>query len=529
MVRFTRLALLKTLLYTTVVITAAGSARASHPAPPQSSKERQTGERADPSQQTGRTPSRLATPIEHRIRAVENGLVPLIIVEGETQVRRRLLDRMKDYQVPGVSIAVINGGRIEWARGYGVMEAGSARPVTPETMFEAGSISKPVAAVGALRLVVEGKLNLDEDVNRYLISWKIPVNEFSKRVPVTIRRILSHTAGLNVHGFPGYVKGSAIPTLLQTLNGEAPANNPPIVVDTLPGTKRRYSGGGYMILQQLLTDVTSRTFPDYMKEAVFDKIGMRNSTYEQDLPSEFKSKAATGHLCSEEIAPGKWNLMPEMAAGGLWTTPSDLSRFAIEIQKCITGKSDLLLSKDMCAEMTKSQAELIDHWGLGFAVDGSGTALRFSHAGADVGYKNLFVAYGHTGQGAVIMTNGNNGSNLAKEIMMGIARVYGWRGYDGPERRSRGRIDAASYPHLAGRYKNHTVTTEDEKLFISTFDGTARLELVPESTGEYSESRFFVQGTPGQVTFLKNRDGQVTGLLYETGYEGNIGFEEKLI
>jgi CubicO group peptidase (beta-lactamase class C family) len=236
----------------------------------------------------GRTPPALAQSsptTDARIARIENGLRYAVAIRGRAPVQMRLDERMRVHKVPGVSIAVIDSFRIVWARGYGVREAGGTDSVTTETLFQAASISKPVAALAALRLVQEGVLDLDEDVNRKLKSWKIPDSRFTTTQPVTLRRMLSHSAGLTVHGFRGYASTEPVPTVLQIVNGEPPANSRAIRVDTFPGARWRYSGGGYTVMQQLLVDVSGKPFPELMRTQVLDPLGMKHSTYEQPLRS----------------------------------------------------------------------------------------------------------------------------------------------------------------------------------------------------------------------------------------------------
>ena len=191
---------------------------------------------------------------------------------------------MKHYKVPGLSVALINNNAIEWARGYGVLEVEGTRPISTETLFQAAPISKPVSAMAALHFVQEGKLSLDEDINAKLKAWKIPDNEYTKKEKVTLRRLLSHNAGLTVHGFPGYAADEPVPTLLNVLDRKSPANSSPISVDMTPGSKLRYSGGGYCVLQQLLVDVRSKPFPEIMEQTVLSELSMKHSTYRQPLP-----------------------------------------------------------------------------------------------------------------------------------------------------------------------------------------------------------------------------------------------------
>jgi len=345
--------------------------------------------------------------VEQKIQRIQNGV--------------KLADRMVALHVPGVSIAVIHEGKIEWARGFGVTRLGGP-PVTPDTLFQAASISKPVAAMAVLRLVQSGKLDLDTDVNQYLKTWKIPDNSFTGKTKVTLRELLTHTAGLTVHGFAGYASDAALPTLIQVLNGEKPANSEPIVVDTEPGTIWRYSGGGYVVAQQLLQDVTGQPFPKLMQDTVLEPIGMTRSTYEQPLPANRLAEVAIPYRQDGKPVPGGQHVYPEMAPAGLWTTPSDLARYAIEVQKSLHGESNRVLSAAMVRQMLTPR---LNHQGLGPGVGGDAQHPYFTHGGANEGYRCNLVAY-NDGDGVVIMTNGDNGGQLASEMLHSVAREYGW-------------------------------------------------------------------------------------------------------
>src|SRR3982751_1769554 len=282
-----------------------------------------------------------------RIERVLRGLRPSVEVVGRPPVQWALAERMKEHMVPGISIAVIEGGRISWARGVGVKEAGKSDSVTPGTLFQAASISKPVAATAMLRLVERGTLQLDTNVNKYLTSWKVPDNKFTATEKVTLRRIVSHTAGLTVHGFPGYDPSAPRPTVVQVLNGEKPANTEAVRVDTTPGTIERYSGGGTTIMQQLLVDVSGKPFPTLMQELVLGPVGMTSSTYEQPLPAARAGEAAHAPGGDGAVVPGGWHVYPEMAPAGLWTRPTDLLKWAIAITDARAGRSTALLSQAM--------------------------------------------------------------------------------------------------------------------------------------------------------------------------------------
>jgi CubicO group peptidase (beta-lactamase class C family) len=447
-----------------------------------------------------------------RIDRVLNGLRPPLAVTGETPLRWTLAERMQHYHVPGVSIAVIDSGRIVWARGVGVKEVGGSDSVTPATMFQAGSISKPTFAVGVMRLVQDGRLDLDEDVNAKLTSWTVPENKFTVREKVTLRRILSHSAGLTVHGFPGYTAGSPIPTVPEILTGETPANTAPVRVDTFPGAISRYSGGGTTVAMLLVTDVTRKPFPEFMQETVLGPAGMSHSTYQQPLPVLLAPAAASGHTESGTVVPGKYHTYPEMSAAGLWTTPSDLATLAIELQRTHAGQSDRVINKATFDHMLTMQKA---PFGIGYELDGNGPTLEFFHGGDDAGFVAMFVAFAERGQGAVIMTNGDNGNPLIREILSSIAEEYGW-----PAHRQlvKARItpDPQTLASLAGIYSFElgeprpvldTVTVESGRLYMAADTTVPKEELLAHSGGS-----FFTRNEGVPVTFIRDGTGHVVGM-----------------
>jgi CubicO group peptidase (beta-lactamase class C family) len=453
--------------------------------------------------------------IQERIKRVEDGLLPPVMIKGEPIATMNIAERMKHYNVQGVSVAVINNGKIEWAKGYGVRETETKLPVTVDTLFQSGSISKPVAAIGALKMVQDGKLQLDEDVNKKLVPWKMPENEFTKEQKVTLRRLLSHSAGVSIWGFGGYrADTKSLPTVPQILDGSAPANTKPVRVIETPGTKWSYSGGGFTVIQLLMTDVSEKPFPELMEETVLKKLGMKNSTY-QLVPPDSYQQVALGYGPKGERPPFKWFIHPEMAAAGLWTTPSDLARFAIEIQQAYAGKSRKVLSREMVKQMLSKQT---GGWGLGITLSGEGNrAFRFSHGGANTGFRNRMVAYTGTGQGAVVMTNSEQGDALCGEILRGIAREYGWLDY--LAEKTILQVDAQKFAAYAGEYDflgagKYTVLIEDGKLKAIGNTGT-KYELLAES-----ETKFFIRERPVEFVFVKDASGRVTEMiLYSNGQE----------
>lgn len=329
---------------------------------------------------------------------------------------------MEQHRVPGVSVAVIHDGRIDWAKGYGVREYGKPERVDTITLFQAASISKPVSAAVALRMVERNELALDEDVNRKLESWKVPENKFTKKRPVTLRGLLSHSAGLSMHSVPEFAADADLPTLVEILNGEFSAATEPIRLLAEPGTMFRYSGGGYIVLQILLTDVAGRSFASLARDLTLQPAGMSSSTFEQPLPERLRQSAAVGHLSNGAPLEGSWHTLPEQAAGGLWTTPTDLASFMLKLKRSYHGHSDALLPQRFARLMLTRQ---IDDFGLGLYLPSAGV-FRFQHSGGNAGYRCHMVLPVNLPDGVVIMTNGNAGEQVIWEVFGAIAHAYGW-------------------------------------------------------------------------------------------------------
>jgi len=454
------------------------------------------------------------TDAQRKLERVESCLLPPVVVKGDPPQCQTLAKRMADLHVPGVSIAVVHNGVIEWARGYGVAELGGT-PVSAETIFQAGSISKPIATLAALHLVQEGKLSLDSDVNATLTSWKIPPSSAAQGKPVTLRELLTHTAGFTVHGFPGYAENAPVPTLVQVLNGEPPANTAPIRLESVPGSKWNYSGGGFTVMQQLVLDVAKEPFPKLLHDTVLMPIGMIHSTYQQPLPSDLHSAAAMPYTVEGVAVPGGPHTYPEMAAAGLWTTPSDLAHYIIEVQQSLQGHLNHVLSQQMTQQML---APGKGDWGPGLQIGGSASKPYFSHGGVNEGYESLFAAYEHGGDGAVVMTNAQGGSRLASEVMSSIALAYDWPDFH-PAVRTQIKLEPAALARYVGSYQitpqfSIAFTLEGDQLMTQA-TGEPKMPIFPES-----DRKFFFKVMDAEVEFFSDDKGQVSYLiLHQGGHE----------
>jgi len=446
------------------------------------------------------------------VTAVENTLRPAMYAKGKPIAAMNILDRMKHYKVPGLSVAVIDKGEIAWAKGYGIKENGGSDPVTPETLFQAASISKPLTALGTLQLVEKGSLDLDSPINDKLLSWKVPENEFSEKEKVTLRHLLTHSAGLTVSGFPGYATSEQIPTPIQVLDGEKPANTPPVRIDMIPGSEWRYSGGGFVVMQLLVEDVSGRSFQEYMQATVLAALGMNRSTFEQPLPQEKADQAVSGHQVNGEVVQGKWHVYPELAAAGLWTTPSDLCRFAIELQKSVAGGSNKVISQEMAVKML---APGIGNWGLGVGLGASmeNEKRSFSHGGGNKGFVCMLFAFVNKGQGAAIMTNSDGGNELVFEILRALSSVYGWSILEPQEM-----VLVEIVPEKLISYTGDYRAADEPDTPVVVCVEKDQLHIRSAETGDWalfpiSETEFVYMDGGVEITFVKGPDGRIDQLI----------------
>ena len=341
---------------------------------------------------------------------------------------------MQKTGVPGLSVAVIRDFAIHWTRGYGVADVVSGAPAAADTLYQAASISKPVAAMAVLKAVQDGRLSLDEDVTKYLTSWRVPASEHTAQGPITLRGLLSHTSGTDDgFGFPGYKPSVPLPTLAQILNGEAPSNVGAVRLGRPPLTAFKYSGGGITLVQLILTDTTKRPFPELLREWVLSPLGMRDSAYEQPLSPERDRRAARAHDRSGAARDVKWHVYPELAAAGLWTTAPDLARFGIELQQSIRGRSNRVLSRATAVEMATPVG--VGPFGLGVQIDKRGEGWYLSHGGSNWGFQCLLIVHKLKGYGFAAMTNGDAGGRLIGELQQRITAAYKWDILDQPLRR----------------------------------------------------------------------------------------------
>lgn len=454
--------------------------------------------------------------VEEQIKQVENSMCGRVIIDGESQ---NILDRMAYYKVKGLSVAVVNNYKVVWAKGYGWADESEKRPVTAQTLFEPGSISKSLNAVGVLKLVQEGKLDLDTDINVYLKSWKFPYDTTSHGKKITLRHLLSHSAGLTVHGFPGYDRKAKLPTLPQVLDGKKPANTPAVRSAFEPGLRFQYSGGGTTISQLLLQDVTQQPYDKFIYENVLKPIGMENSTYSQPPPEDKWKLCATGYYENGTPVNNKFHVYPEQAAAGLWMTPGDLCNYIIETQLAYEGKSSKVLNQEMTKLRLTPYLDPSSALGVFIEERFPNPAIQpqekegvkyFQHNAGNEGFSGAY--YGSLdgkGNGVAVFLN-NTRSPLLYEVINSVARVYNWKNFSQqPVKRTFVTVPDDIMKNYLGVY---SAVPDRFTLLLKRDDGYYQY-----ADGDYhkmfftSETDYFVREIDNEKHFLKDSTGKVIG------------------
>lgn len=439
-----------------------------------------------------------------KIKKTENSLMGW--VQTQDTVKWTLQDRMKFYNISGISIAVIDNYKIDWAKGYGWADIEEKKPVTEKTLFQAASISKSLNAVGVLKLVQDKAIDLNTDINRYLTSWQFPYDSITGDNKITLSNLLSHTAGLNVQGFPGYEMSETLPQLTEILNGIKPSNTPAIKSQFTPGVRFQYSGGGVTISQQIVTDVTKQPYDIWMWENVLQPLGMKNSSFSQPPAADKKDLLASGYHIDGKMVTGKYHIYPEEAAAGLWTNPSDLCRYIIETQLSLEGKSQRVLSSDL----TKLRlTPYIDgSSALGVFIDNRGGSKYFQHTGGNDGFTCLYYGSQNGGKGVVIMSNSDNGSIL-EEIANSVASVYKWNDFYKPVMKNVVAVSDSITTSYLGDY-----SLNGEKISFTKENGKLILNFRGMKWPAYftSDTDFFVFEYKADLKFVYDQKGKVNGI-----------------
>ena len=450
---------------------------------------------------------------ENLIKKVENGLTSnLVYIEGDAT--SSIEERMKHYGIPGVSIAVIHDSKVVWTKGYGIVDKESKVPVTKQTLFQASALSIPVTAYGALRTVEQHKLDLDVNVNKYLKSWKVPENEFTKEKKVTIKNLLNHSAGIYPRGTGSYSINEKIPTLVEILNGVSPAKNEPITVNKEPGKSVRFAYASYVPVQQMMIDIKEKTFPVIMDELVLQPLEMNHSTFNQTLNAKQLTKAATGYLQDGTMVEGRKKIYPSMASYGLWTTAQDYAKFIANIQQTLKGENAKGLSKELTELMGTPYGVHNSSWSftcrLGFQLFNKTNDIYLRHHGWNTGFYAEVMAHRDKGYGVVVMTN-STFPEFNAEVIRAVALAYNWDNYLPVHKKIS--IKPALANSIIGRYQNTnrvvTVFQKDNQLFAKNILYTDAQELV-----RVSDSLYVTRNSSRLIQFKPNvKDGTID-LLY---------------
>ncbi|MFC5742048.1 serine hydrolase domain-containing protein [Dyella tabacisoli] len=450
---------------------------------------------------------------ERDIHKIENGLVPRILVQGEDTQTYNVLERMKLFNVPGLSLAVFKDGKVVWQKGYGLADVKGRVPVDIHTKFQSASISKSVTAFAVLKLSLEKGLDLDRDVNDYLTGWKVPENTFTQSEKVTIRRLLNHTAGLNGEGFPGYDKSDKIPDAVGVLNGEG--NSPKLAVEAIPGTRYSYSGAGYVVLQKLVEELSGKSFERYMQDEVLTPLKMSDSSF-NPYPSSHMSLA---YDFRGQAYAGGWHVYPELAPAGLWTTPADLAKFCVAVRDSLRGVEGSYLPKAMAEQMRTASMKPGggDEYGLGLEFRGKGINASFGHGGSNAGFKSEMFYFFNQDLGLVLMTNADNGRLARNEMIRALSNHYHLDLFP-PKTVTAVRLAKADLDAYAGKYQHEQ---EKNRYFTVAVDSASGLTMQDLTSGKKNTfipigtDKFVDRYSGEEAVFTRNSASGSTRMLYD--------------
>ena len=440
---------------------------------------------------------------------VENNLTEAreLIFEDSVISKYNILDRMKFYKIPSVSIAVINNGKIEWTKTYGYADIEMKRLANKTTLYQVASITKSVNGLGIMKLVQDGKLSLTNDIRNYLKTWTFPDNELSKNKTITLKNLLSHTAGLSVHGFIGYTVNDTLPTINQILNGEKPANNEPIKPIYPINEHFEYSGGGYIVIRKILDDNISFNYDSLMTAVVLKPLKMTNSTFSQPLSFGYKNYAY-GTDKEMQTLKGNYYIYPEQSAGGLWATATDIAKFVLSIQNNLKGSPNSLINKSLTDEML---TPVLNNYALGFGIVEKGGEKYFWHEGESYGYNSLYYGSFKTGKGVVILTNAypSNGQPFIQELLNSVATAYSWKNFYNPTKKKLAFVPDTLLAKYIGDYYS-----ENPQMKISITRNSNQLELTarrPEKMYATKPDTFFLASSPNDncVFSSSKNDGNI--------------------
>lgn len=481
--------------------------------------------------------ARAQTHPENRIKKVENGLMPYVPVEGLPGWT--IAARMKVHKIPGVSIAVIDNYRIDFAKSYGFSDTLQKIPATNKTIYSAGSVSKLVTAIIVMRLVDEGVLDLDTDVNQYLTTWKLEPSSYTHGNATTLRMLLSHTAGTSQSSYWGFRQGQApLPSVRQILDGDPVSGSRRVVVNSEPGKEFRYSGGGYMIIQMVLMDVLRTDFETIARHYVFKPLKMDSSTFEQPLAKRYLRRLSTGYSEASWFTPGVY-VYPQQAAAGLHTTATDLALLIIEMEKSLAGTSSYLkadtIKQMLSPQITISSGQYTEEMGLGAFLfrhsDAKGDRVAyFEHIGVNAGFVAIATGSLAGGRGAVILLNsGDDFNGFGKELARSIASAYEWPGFL-PDRLFPAQLTEEQLKEYCGRYRKGPNEVVEIRMrdgyFTERINGGKEILCFPTGNDaivftDYNIKGVFLRSSSGSIFALRTEyqnDNQAWPLMHDGEY-----------
>ncbi|WPP49660.1 serine hydrolase domain-containing protein [Catalinimonas niigatensis] len=450
--------------------------------------------------------------IQYRIKQVENSLSPIVRIAGKPLWN--IEERMQDYNLAGLSIAVINDFQVEWAKGYGVTNVETKTKVNTETVFQAASMSKTVNAVALLKIADKQNISLDSNINSLLTSWKFPYNESINNEGITLRQLLSHTAGLSTHGFGGYKNSKDLPSIIEILEGVKPANSEKVLPIIPPNQEFKYSGGGTMLSQLILSDIQNSSYEAFVEENIFQPLQMNSSFYSVEL-DKYPDQIACGHLDNGKVLKNKYNIYPESAAAGLWVTPTELAKLLIDIQLSLANKNSMLLS-NYSAEQMITPTLKNEVSALGTFIENHNGEKYAQHSGANKAFRAKYYFGTSCGKGVVVMVNGTN-TEIIEEIIRSVAIVYDWPGFELYESSDETILTESNLTNYIGTYsldnRNLQIILEDGVL-VAQERKKWRANLIPAT-----ETSFIVENVRPQATveFINDENGKVTKLLMQQG------------
>ena len=452
-----------------------------------------------------------------KIRTVENNLGGWVKIQNGAGWN--ILDRMAWYKINGLSIAVINTYKIEWAKGYGWADTAEKRKVTTTTLFQPASIGKSIHAAGTMKLVEQGKLDPNKDINDYLKRWKFPYDSLSRGKKITTFHLLSNSAGLSVHGFDGYKWDQPLPGIVQIINGDPPSNSPPVRSVFEPGIKFLYSGGGYTISEMMVEDITAKKYADYMKQAVLKPIGMTHTYFNGGLTKEAKTNLATAYRHDGKSIGCKYHIYPENACGAsLWSTPTDFAKFIIELQLSLKDKSNKILTAENTRKLFTPYVS--DFYGLGFFIEKKGDEVYFHHTGLNEGFVSDYYGSITSGRGVVIMANTDLASypDITEEIINSVASVYEWKGFYKPVIKKEITVQDSIYKQYTGIYKfdgvDQTVKVYQQNGKLWFHDSSSPVPWLMHFTSD--KDFFFHEIVFNNHVFARDSTGEVDGFIIQT-------------